>query len=518
MLAAAILTSGCTSLKDYVNNGFKVGPSYGQPEACTAKHWLDAADVRMREGEEPINRWWTVFNDPTLDHLIQCAVEQNLSLREAGFRVLEARALLQIAQGTFFPQSQYMFGAYDRVVASAAATGFPEFGAQYYNLVNYGFNLTWELDFWGRYRRAIAAADATLDASVAGYEDVMVTLLGDVATNYVTVRTLQKRIQYAQENIDLERKIVGIAEKRRRGGQIGRLDLAQTNSVLDQTESQIPQLQIDLRQACNRLCVLLGTPPYDLQQQLGTGDIPIAPQQVAVGIPVDLLRRRPDVRRAERLAVAQGEQIGIAEADLYPRFALTGTLGWEAQDLSHLFTAPAFNSSVGPAFQWNILNYGRLSNNVKLQEAHYQELVTTFRDSVLQANAEAENALTAFLWSHERARALDQSVVHSKEANDILLDQYNAGAVDITRLMLVMQTLVQQRDLQATAHGQIAQGLVQVYRALGGGWTPPAAPPAAATAAAPAAQGVAPVESQPAEAQPAEPPLERLPPPPAVPK
>ncbi len=416
-----------------------------------------------------------------------------------------------------------MFGSYDRVVASAAATGFPEFGAQYYDLANYGFNLTWEVDFWGRYRRAIAAADAVLDASVAGYEDVMVTLLGDVATNYVMVRTLQKRIQYAQENIDLERKIVGIADRRHRGGQIGRLDLAQTNSVLDQTESQIPQLQISLRQACNRLCVLLGMPPSDLQQQLGTGEIPVAPQQTAVGIPVDLLRRRPDVRRAERLAMAQGEQIGIAEAALYPRFALTGTLGWEAQDFTHLFTASAFNSSVGPAFQWNILNYGRLASNVKLQEAQYQELVTTFRDTVLQANAEAENALTAFLWSHEQARALDQSVLHSKEANDILVEQYNAGAVDITRLMLVMQTLVQQRDLQAVAHGQIAQGLVQVYRALGGGWMlPPAVPPAATAAAAPAAaQPASPAPSKPADARPPEPPpgppLERLPPPPAVP-
>ena len=539
MLAAALLISGCTSTRDYVKNGFKVGPSNAPPEACAAKHWLDAADVRVREGEEPPNRWWTVFSDPTLDHLVQCAVQQNLTLRQAGCRVLEARAQLAITEGRLFPQTQTMTGYFDRDVVSAAASGtapagFPTVPATYLDLANVGFNLSWEFDFWGRYRRAIAAADANLDASVAGYEDVMITLLGDVATNYVIVRTLQQRIQYAKENIDLERKIVSITERRHRAGQVGRLDLAQTNSVLDQTEAQIPQLQISLRQACNRLCVLLGMPTYDLLRQLGTGDIPIAPKEVTVGIPVDLLRRRPDVRRAERIAVAQGEQIGIAEAALYPAFGLTGTLGWEAQDVTKLFTSPAFNSSFGPGFQWNILNYGRLRNNVRLQEAQYHEFVTAFRNVVLQANAEAEDSLVAFLWSHEQARALDRSVSHAREANDILLEQYNAGAVDVTRLMLVMQTLVQQRDLQAVAHGQIAQGLVQLYRALGGGWTAPTLPPAgtsqvssAGTAVAspppailvsPATQPAAPEEIKPPEPKPLGPPPEGLPPAPAEPK
>lgn len=474
--AVALLLGGCTSFKEYFGNGFKVGPNYCRPPACTAQRWLDADDVRVREKSEVPTRWWTVFNDPALDRLIECAMSQNLSLREAGCRVLEARAELAIIEGRIFPQSQYTAGSVERVVSSGAVSGFPGLPAEFFNVWNYGFNLTWELDFWGRYRRAIASADDSLDASVAGYDEVMITLLGDVAATYVQIRTLETRIEYASENVDLQRKLVNAATKRHQGGRIGRLDLAQTSSVLDQTESAIPQLQIDLRQAHNRLCVLLGTPPYDLEKQLNRGPIPVAPKEVAIGIPADLLRRRPDVRRAERLAAAQGEQIGIAQAALYPAFAIRGTLGWESRDLRHLFTSDALNGNFGPAFQWNILNYGRLTNNVRLQKAQFQELVFAYQNTVLRANAEVENALVTFLKSHKLAEYLDRSVDHAKEARDILVAQYEAGAVDPTRLMLVSQTLVQQQDRQAQAHGEIALGLVQVYRTLAGGWEIPASP------------------------------------------
>ena len=259
---------------------------------------------------------------------------------------------------------------------------FGKFGDQW----NLKFNLTWELDFWGRFRRAVLSAEDSLDASVAGYDGVLVTLLADVATDYVQIRTLQRQIQCVTENAELQRKLVRAAERRQAMGQIGRLDLAQTSSVLDQTESQIPQLRITLRQTCDRLCVLMGMPPFELEKQIGEGPIPTGRQEVAVGIPADLLRRRPNVRRAERLAAAQGEQIGIAEADLYPRIGILGVLGWQAPRLLRFPFGQFFYANVGPAFQWDILNYGRIVNNVKLQDAQFQELLAAYRNTVLQAD------------------------------------------------------------------------------------------------------------------------------------
>jgi len=496
LVAALVLgASGCTSLRDYVRQGFKVGPDYCPPEASTAQGWIDEADVRVRTDSEAPDPWWTVLNDATLNGLIESAASQNLSLREAGLRILEARAQLAIAKGSFFPQSQNALGAYNRVVqpgTELSTANFPplppplppwppelSFPAAFSERWDFGFNLTWELDFWGRLRRAIASADATLDASVAGYDDVLVTLLGDVASNYVQVRTLQKRIELLRANADLQRKILKIAQRRFEEGQRDELDVAQAGSILDQTESQIPRLRVALRQACNRLCVLLGSPPFDLETQIGESPIPTVPAEVVVGIPADLLRRRPDVRRAERLAAAQAEQIGIAEADLYPIFAVDGTLGWEADSLSRLFTSNSLNSHVGPAFQWNILHYGRIRNNVRLQEAEFQRLVTQYQNAVLQAGAEVESALARFLQAQESARLLDRSVANAQKAVAIISKKQEEGAVDFNRVALIAQTLVQQQDLQAQAHGEIAEGLIQVYRALGGGWeTPIPQPPA----------------------------------------
>ncbi len=236
LAAALLLASGCTGPREYVRNGFKVGPNYCPPKVSTEQHWIDANDVRIGEKADVAGHWWTVFNDPVLNHLIECAASQNLSLREAGFRVLQARAQLGIAKGELFPQTQNVQAAYDRYAYPGGSfTGFPypeSFGDQW----NLRFNLTWELDFWGRFRRAVLSAEDSLDASVAGYDGVLVTLLAVVATDYVQVRTLQRRIQCVTENAELQRKLVNAAQRRQAVGQTGRLDLAQTSSVLDQTE------------------------------------------------------------------------------------------------------------------------------------------------------------------------------------------------------------------------------------------------------------------------------------------
>ena len=356
--------------------------------------------MRVRQQCDDLSKWWAVFKDPVLDSLICYAYRQNLSLRVAGCRVLEARAQMAIDVGNLFPQTQTMTGDHtnnvlSRETANPLSTGLKRWYGQW----DYGFNLSWEIDFWGRLRRAIESDAATLDASVENYDDVLVTLLGDVATNYVTYRTTEQRIRYARENVALQRKTLQIVEGQLKAGIVGELDVDQARSTLEQTEAGIPELEIALRQAANQLCILLGLPPQDLQARLGPGPIPTAPPEVAVGIPADLLRRRPDVRRAERQAAAQSAQIGIAEAEFYPHIAINGTIGYSAENFKNLFQEPALAGSVGPSFTWNILNYGRLVNNVRLQDSRFQELVATYQNTVLSAGQDVENGLVTFLRS-----------------------------------------------------------------------------------------------------------------------
>jgi len=500
--AMALSVSGCTGPIEYVRNHLKVGPNYQGAEACTAPHWIDANDTRVRQEPTDLIQWWSVFRDPALDRLIVCACRQNLTLREAGFRILEARAQLGIADGNFFPQVQTATAGYQKAVNSGANPqtytvigtvngGFTPNGGPFIpgsvsgqgalllvppvttEGLNAGLNMAWELDFWGRFRRAMVAAEDTLEASCADYNGAMVTLLGDVARYYVQLRTDQKRIELARANAVLQRRVLEIAARRFREGQTNDLDFNQARSTLAQTEAQIPRLQSDLRAAENRLCVLMGMPPAALEGQLGAEPIPAAPTTVVVGIPADLLRRRPDVCRAERLAAAQAEQIGIAEADLYPVFKINGNMGYSAVNASQLFESNAFNGSIGPGMQWNILNYGRIRNNMRYQDAKFQEFVTIYQRMVLQAAEEAEDGLSHFLREQESCMLLDESVSSLQLAVNTVVKQYEAGGIDFTRVVQIEQSLVQQQDAQATSHGQVAQGLIEVYRALGGGWRTP---------------------------------------------
>jgi outer membrane protein TolC len=244
----------------------------------------------------------------------------------------------------------------------------------------------------------------------------------------------------------------------------------QALETLTQTESQTHQLEINIRVSIHRLCVLLGLPPEDLRAKLGPGAIPSPPVDVGPGVPADLLRRRPDVRRQERLAAAQSAAIGIADADFYPAISINGTIGYSAQQFGNLFSEEAFRGSVGPSFQWNILNYGRILNNVHLQRALFEELVAQYQNTVLTAAEEVENGLVTFLESQGRARSLGETVSAAEKAVKIAIAQYAAGKVDFNRVSVLEQNLVQQQKELAEARGQVAQGLVQVYRALGGGW------------------------------------------------
>jgi NodT family efflux transporter outer membrane factor (OMF) lipoprotein len=460
------MLGGCTGIREYFREDCKVGPGYTPPCAPVAGHWIDANDQRVRSSNDDLSGWWTVFGDPLLNDIILRAYNQNLTLREAGYRIMAARAQLGIANGQFFPQLQTANGSYKRIGS----------GGNFFDQWAFSFNLAWELDFWGRFRRAIQAAEETLDASVFDYDDVAVTLLSDTANSYVVIRTTQERIRLLDNVIQLQEDVLHFIEQRLKEGRgATELDRAQALSNLEQSRSQRHQFLIDERIAENQLCILLGIPAIDLTNLLACGpkkDIPIAPEYVVVGIPADLLRRRPDVRRAERLAAAQAEQIGIAETDWYPAISITGQLGWQAQHLNDLFRPQSLNSNVGPSFQWNLLNYGRILNNVRLQDAQFRQLVTAYQSTVLQADLEVENGIVTFVQAQQRAEDLRKSVDDAWLALQVIVAQYQAGlgGIDFNRYATIQQNLIVQQDQWAQSRGQICLGLIQVYRGLGGGW------------------------------------------------
>jgi NodT family efflux transporter outer membrane factor (OMF) lipoprotein len=462
-----------------------------------AKEWTEAKDTRVQSRHLQDSAWWHVFQDPTLDSLIHTALDQNLTLRITGARVLEARAQQAIAAGSIFPQLQEATGHYSRINLSRNAANNPasvtpflaslpgsvlglipgrEIPTSFFSDWSVGFNLSWELDFWGRFRRAIESANASLDASVENFDDALVTLLADVATNYVQYRIAQQRIKIARDNVRIQEGVLGIALDRFKGGTGTKLDVDQARTVLEQTRSTIPALQIVLGQANDTLCILLGVPPHDLEPELGPGPelgsdpMPNTPTWVAAGIPADLLRRRPDIRSAERQVAAQSAQIGVAEADLYPTIFINGTLGWEAQDLSRLFASRSFMGNITPNFRWNILNYGRILNNVRLQDARTQELIATYQNKVLTAGREVQVALRGFVRSQEQAVDLARSVKAAAAAAALGRQQYRTGTIDFNRVFNLETTQVQQQDQLAVSQGNTALNLINAYRALGGGW------------------------------------------------
>jgi NodT family efflux transporter outer membrane factor (OMF) lipoprotein len=475
--AALVAGGGCaTSCREYIRNGFKVGPNYCTPAAPVADRWIDYQDARVISEPQDHWAWWRAFNDPTLDQLVQTAARQNLTLREAGFRVMEARALRGFAGGNLWPQSQTGFGGYSRNLLSEEV-GFTGGGGgglgvpREFSVWQFGSQFAWELDFWGRFRRAIEAADAQLDASVEDYDDVLVILIGDVGATYVEIRTLEQRLRYARANVEAQSGSLRLAEIQKEGGAGTQLDVAQAVTNIAQTEAAIPQFETQLRQAQNRLCVLMGIPPQDLRAMLDTGvGIPKSTPEVAVGIPADLIRRRPDVRRAERLVAVQSAEIGIAESDLYPAFTINGQIFVRASQFQDLFQSTATGGNVGPSFNWNIFNYGRIRNLIAVEEAQYMQQVTAYQQTVLDANREAEDAIVAFLQAQEQVRILRRGVDAAQESRDLVEELYRGGRADFNRVFVAEFFLVQQQDALAQAEGAVARGLVEIYRSLGGGW------------------------------------------------
>jgi NodT family efflux transporter outer membrane factor (OMF) lipoprotein len=470
VISLVFLACGCTSLSEFVHNGFKVGPNYQRPPAPLAPEWIDAANPRVRSEPADYSAWWSVFGDPVLDDLVRTAYDQNVNLRVAGTRVLEARAQRAIAVGTLFPQSQTATGAFTHTQVSANIANVPPH--RFFDNWATSLNASWEIDFWGKIRRTIESTEDIVESSVDDYDNVMVTLIADVATAYIQYRIFEQQIVFTQENIRIQRASLKIATSRWKAGQISQLGVAQASSLLAQIEATIPLLETGLRQANNQLCVLLGMPPTQLAAKLGTREpiVPRSPPEVIVGIPADLIRRRPDLRSSERLIAAQNAQIGVAEADWYPSFFINGTIGYEAKDLARLFNSGSFTGQIGPGFQWNILNYGRILNNVRLQDFKTQELVGVYQQKVLAAAQEVENGIISFLNSHRTVISLADSVKEAALTLKLASDNFAAGTIDYTPVFIAEQFLVQQQNAYAQAQGDIALGLIATYRALGGGW------------------------------------------------
>lgn len=464
LLIATIAVAGCA----------KVGPDYMRPDVAVSQSWIDAGDSRVKSETSDYRVWWRAFNDPVLDRLIEEAYHGNLSLRIAGVRVLEARAQLGIAVGELYPQTQQVLGSlqYNRASPTGPAPVMPP---EYYQS-QMGVTASWELDFWGKFRRAIESADAGWRATLADYDSALVSLTADVANSYITIRTLERRIEIARQNAETQKESLNIAEARLKYGTITQLDVEQATALLNDILASIPSLEAQLRQAKHALSILLGQPPSELSEYLGwTAEIPVSPPSVVVGIPADLLRRRPDIRSAEYQAAAQSAQIGVSKADLYPAFSLLGTFGFVStttgsSSLSDMFHWSSRAFQVGPSLQWNILNYGQITNNVRVQDARFQELIIAYQNAVLAAQREVEDNLVAFLRAQERAQLLAQGTAAARKALDLAVLQYRQGIRDFTTVLVAQQALLSEQDNLATTLGSISNNLVQVYRALGGGW------------------------------------------------
>jgi NodT family efflux transporter outer membrane factor (OMF) lipoprotein len=469
LLGLMLMFSGCT-----------VGPNFVKPEAKLNENWNEKGDSRVMTQTAVDKQWWRAFNDPTLDQLIQLAYQQNLPLQIAGLRILEARARLGIAIGQQYPQQQEAFGSATGVGLSENAAN--SFGTDR-NFWDYqlGFDAAWELDFWGRFRRNVEAAQADLIASVADYDDAIVSLTAEVARTYAVIRTFEVLIELTRENARVQEEGLKIAESRFRNGVTTELDVTQARTLLESTLASIPQLQTGLRQSQNALSTLLGQPTGAVQALLDEHKgIPTAPAEVAVSVPAELLRRRPDISSAELSAAAQCARIGIAKADIYPSFSLFGEIGFQSSshggavsnnaDFDNLLDSESFFYSFGPGFQWPIFNYGRIENNVRIQDARFQQLLVNYQNTVLNAAQEVEDAMTGFLKAQE-AKVFEQNSVNAAQRSvEIALIQYREGAVDYQRVLDTQRALLQEEIRLADTRSSIATNLIALYKALGGGW------------------------------------------------
>jgi NodT family efflux transporter outer membrane factor (OMF) lipoprotein len=470
-----------------------VGPDYRAPQAVSPDEWheLPQTGVKVESPDAPsLAAWWTTLNDPILNQLIERALAQNKTVKQAMARVIEARARRGVTAGDLWPTLGASAGA-SRSHSDSRGSGstidpndeFPSTGSSNNNdeIYDAGLDSSWELDLFGGKRRALEASTAQLAASEADLRDALVTLLGDVALSYVDVRTSQSRLTFAERNLQSQNEVLDITRWRSEAGLATVLDVEQANTSYEQTRAQIPSLESTLTRAMNRLAVLSGQTPGALSQTLADRKpIPVAPLEIVAGVPADVLRRRPDIRSAERQLAAQTAQVGVATAALYPSLSLTGSITLQSLTASDVFNGFQSERS-GLSLIMPLFRGGALRQNVNAQNALVDQALATYEATVLAAYEEVENALAS--WSNEQRRhaALVEAAASARRASELALVQYNSGLVDFQTVLTADRQLITLEDSLAVSDGEMTANLVRLYKALGGGWS---VFPAAATLSA----------------------------------
>jgi NodT family efflux transporter outer membrane factor (OMF) lipoprotein len=453
-----------------------------RPDSASNESWSDFVQEDFQFAPQDSVEWWSIFGDPVLSQLVTAAHLNNNNIRLAGLRVLEARASLGIARGSRYPQAQFIAGDATRIDLSESNANTASGADLSYVQYNLGASASWEIDFWGRFRRGIESADANLLASIASYDDTLVLLTAQTADVYVVIRTTEELLRIARENLTLQQRSFDIVDVLYRFGESNELDVQQAQTLLLSTRATIPGLETSLRQAHHALAVLLGLPPTDLSKILGgEGKIPAVPTQIMVGVPADMLRQRPDVRRAELFAMAQNAQVGVAKADLYPSFSISGSLGLAAagntnttrtgdSGIGELFRSDSVTYIVGPSFIWPFLNYDRIKNNIRVQDARLQQALVQYQETVIQAAREVEDAMVAFVGSQRQDDILADTVASARRSTELSLLRYQEGFADYQRVLDAQQQLFAQQQRYVSNTGVAIQSLIAVYKSLGGGW------------------------------------------------
>jgi len=446
--------------------GCTVGPDYHRQDANVPLSWTGTAHIKATPSYSELAHWWTGFNDPNLTSLVERAINTNLDLLQAQVRMRQARAARGIAAGGLWATADAT-GSYTR--GRIPILGNPD--APTRNLFQTGLDATWELDVFGGVRRSVEAADADVQFAVEDHRDVLVTLISEVALNYIELRGFQQEIVIARNNLEAQQKTAELTRKKFQGGLTDTLDVANADAQVATTASQIPPLEAAAQQAIYNLSVLLGLEPAALLKELSpTNFIPTTPPEVPIGIPSQLLRRRPDIRRAEAAIHGASARIGVATADLYPKFSLTGSLNFQNDQLHGLINSKNRFWTVGPAVDWQIFSAGRVRSNIELQKALRDETVLAYQKTVITALADVENALVAYAKEHERHKVLVDAVAANRKAVDSATQLYTQGLTDFLNVLVAQRSLFASEDALVQSTRNLSTGLVALYKALGGGW------------------------------------------------
>jgi multidrug efflux system outer membrane protein len=451
------------------------GPDYpGDPSRLPPSFWDSTLNGGATNAPVSPAAWWKNFHDAELDSLVDRAVKSNLDLQIAQARVREARARYSIAVAGFFPTVDAS-GSYERQRQSHSQPLFNGFqipsSAFQNNVYQAGFDASWEIDVFGGKRHAAKAARAEVDAFEYGQRDTLVTLLGEVARNYVDVRGNQRRLAIANDNIEAQTKALAITRRRFSNGLTSDLDVQQASTLLATTKAEIPTLDTSIRASIHRLGVLLGQPPGALLAELSNAaPIPAAPPEVPVGLPSELLLRRPDVQRAGRELAAATENISVAKADWFPKFFLTGAAGFESVSASDWFTSGSKFWSFGPTVQWRIFDAGRIRANIKVQNERQEQALAAYEQTALVAFEDVENGLVAYANEQIRRRSLEDAVDSSQKSLELADKLYANGLTDFLHVLDAERSLYQAQDALVQSDRTVSANLIALYKALGGGW------------------------------------------------